>query len=374
VIFQKGHEGSEAISLYFHIPFCTKKCPYCHFYVVPNTQAFHPLLAEGLEKEWELRRAQIESKNIVSIYFGGGTPTLFGPRQIAKILDRIPEIPSDCEITIEANPEEATLELLAAYRQIGINRLSIGVQSLDDRSLQTLERIHNAAKAKEAILAACKAGFTNISIDLMYDLPGQTEASFRYCLDQIEDLPITHVSLYNLTFEPHTVFYKRKETLLPQIPSPTTSLKLLQSAVDALEAAELKRYEISAFGRPSIHNSGYWTGRPFLGFGPSAFSFWDKSRFRNVANLQRYVGRLREGLLPVDFEEKLQHPADLKELLAVQLRLKKGVDIETWNLPEETRKTLERLKLEGFVKQTKTVWQLTDKGILFYDTVAVEII
>jgi oxygen-independent coproporphyrinogen-3 oxidase len=248
------------------------------------------------------------------------------------------------------------------------------VQSLDDRSLQTLERIHNAAKAKEAILIARKAGFKNISIDLMYDLPGQTEASFRYTLDQIADLPITHVSLYNLTFEPHTVFYKRKEVLFPQIPSPAASLKLLQSAIDALETIGLKRYEISAFGLPSIHNSGYWTGRPFLGFGPSAFSFWDKSRFRNVANLQRYVSHLRKGLLPVDFEEKLQHPADLKELLAVQLRLKKGVNIENWNLPKETHKTLEQLKLEGFVKQTKTVWQLTDKGMLFYDTVAVEII
>lgn len=361
------------ISLYFHIPFCTKKCPYCHFYVIPNHQAFHPLLAEGLEKEWGFRKPEIETKPIASIYFGGGTPSLFGPRSIGDILSRI-QTPPSCEITIEANPEEASEPLLAEYRKLGINRLSLGVQSLDDRSLQTLERIHSAAKAKEAIWAAARAGFTNISIDLMYDLPGQTEASLRYTLDQIKDLPIAHVSLYNLTFEPHTVFYKRKEKLLPQVPSPPESLRLLQNAVDALESAGLKRYEISAFGLPSVHNSGYWTARPFLGFGPSACSFWNKSRFRNVANLQRYARSLNEGRLAIDFEEKLQYPADVKELLAVQLRLKKGVDLSSWNLPEETDKTLQQLKREGFVQQTNSLWQLTDKGMLFYDTVAVELI
>ncbi len=366
--------GENLVSLYFHIPFCTKKCPYCHFYVVPNQKNFHALLAEGLKKEWELRAPQVESKKIASIYFGGGTPTLFGPEQIAAVLERIDGKSTDCEITIEANPEEATYELLAEYRRIGINRLSLGVQSLDDRSLQTLERIHSAAKAKEAILAGAKAGFTNISIDLMYDLPSQTESSFRYTLDQLADLPISHVSLYNLTIEPHTVFYKRRKTLLPQIPSPATSLHLLQNALDALEKVGLKRYEISAFGRPSIHNTGYWTARPFLGFGPSAFSFWEKTRFRNIANLQRYVKLLKEENFPVDFEEKLSYPADLKELLAVQLRLKAGVDIDAWPLPEETHKTLRKLELEGFIRQTSSVWQLTDKGMLFYDTVAVELI
>ncbi len=370
-----AHDGGEdSISLYFHIPFCTKKCPYCHFYVIPNQQPFHRLLAEGLKKEWQLRSFQIQSKKIESVYFGGGTPTLFGPRQIADILERIQGLSPDCEITIEANPEEATEDLLAEYRQIGVNRLSLGVQSLDDRSLQTLERIHSAAKAKEAILAGSRAGFTNISIDLMYDLPSQTEASFRYSLDQLSDLPITHVSLYNLTIEPHTVFYKRRTTLLEQIPSPATSLHLLQHAIEALENLGLKRYEISAFGRPSIHNSGYWTARPFLGFGPSAFSFWEKTRFRNIANLQRYAKLLNDGKFPVDFEEKLAYPADLNELLAIQLRLKAGVNIETWPLPEETKKTLQRLEREGFMKQTASVWQLTDKGMLFYDTVAVEII
>lgn len=362
------------ISLYFHIPFCKKKCPYCHFYVIPDTKAFHPLLAEGLEREWLLRQPEIRNKEIRSIYFGGGTPTLFGPEQIGRVLSRISGKTPDCEITIEANPEEATEELLRAYRETGINRLSLGVQSLDDRSLQTLERIHSAKRAKEAIWAARKAGFTNITIDLMYDLPGQTEASFRYTLDQMADLPITHLSLYNLTFEPHTSFYKRKDLLLSQVPPPETSLKLLQMAVESIEAKGLKRYEISAFGLPSVHNCGYWTGRPFLGFGPSAFSFWEGKRFRNIANLQRYVKQLREDRFPIDFEESLSYPADIKEKLAVQLRLREGVNTSQWNIPPETVEALENLRKEGYLEKEDLKWKLTEKGMLFYDTVAVELI
>ncbi|MDP1607782.1 MAG: radical SAM family heme chaperone HemW [Chlamydiales bacterium] len=367
------NQANFPISLYFHIPFCTKKCPYCHFYVVPNKPDFHRLLEKGLELEWGLRKELIRNKPITSIYFGGGTPTLFGPKPIARVLERI-SFESNPEVTIEANPEEATKELFSEYRQIGINRLSLGVQSLDDRSLQTLERSHSAKRALEAIFAAAEAGFTNISIDLMYDLPGQTEASFLYTLEQIKKLPITHVSLYNLTIEPHTVFYKRREMLKPQIPSSDTSLRLLQHAINTLEGMGLARYEISAFGRPSIHNSGYWTGRPFLGFGPSAYSFWGKSRFKNTANLQRYVKSLEQGILPVDFEETLPYPANLKELLAIQLRLKTGVNIENWDLPKDTLHTLERLQQGGFLQQTASTWQLTDKGMLFYDTVAVELI
>ena len=362
------------ISLYFHIPFCTKKCPYCHFYVIPNTKAFHPILAEGLAMEWSLRRDQIGDNEIQSIYFGGGTPSLFGPDQIQSILGRITNRTPNCEITIEANPEEASENLLRAYRQIGINRLSLGVQSLDDRSLQTLERIHDAKRAKEAIFAAHKAGFTNISIDLMYDLPGQTESSWRYTLDQIADLPIAHLSLYNLTFEPHTSFYKRKETLLPLVPKEELSLQLLQTAVHTIESAGLKRYEISAFGLPSIHNSGYWNGRPFLGFGPSAFSFWEGTRFRNIANLNQYTKILKTGTFPVDFEETLPYPDDVRERLAVYLRLKEGVDLQGWNLPETTHTVLDRLEKEGFLSNNGTRWKLTEKGMLFYDTVAVEII
>lgn len=352
------------ISLYFHIPFCTKKCPYCHFYVLPNRSDLRKILEDALALEWERQAPLIEGKEIASIYFGGGTPSLFGPDAIGRVLKRLGAF--DCEVTIEANPEESSLELFEQFRNLGINRLSLGVQSLDDRSLLELERIHSAERAKRAIFDAKQAGFENISIDLMYDLPGQTIESFRYTLDQLKELPIQHLSLYNLTIEPHTSFYKRKV----KIPTGEISLQFLNLALESLENLGLKRYEISAFGRPSQHNLGYWTARPFLGFGPSAFSYWEKERFRNIANLHRYARALKNNESPVDFREKLPFPADLRELLAVRLRLLEGVPAEDFAIvPSDTQE-----KLSPFLIRENGRIKLNESGMLYYDSIASEII
>lgn len=366
------------ISLYFHIPFCTKKCPYCHFYVIPNRVPFHKTLEEGLFLEWEARLPQIRGKKITSIYFGGGTPTLFAPEGIGKILKRIRSdgiaIEPSCEITIEANPEEVSETLFRHLIDLGINRLSLGVQSLDDRSLQTLERIHSAKRALEAIQAAAKAGIKNISIDLMYDLPDQTESSWNETLAKLSDLPIQHLSLYNLTIEAHTSFYKRRNLL--SFPDPLSSLRMLNAAIRSAEKIGLKRYEISAFAKENFqsrHNLGYWTGRPFLGFGPSAFSFWEEERFRNIANLQRYFRDLKNGILPIDFKEKLPSPQKYKELFIIGLRLLEGTTPHP-NAPQEMRETIDRFLKEGFLMKRKSKIALTEKGLLFHDTIASEII
>ncbi len=338
--------------------------------MIPNRLSYHQILTESLALEWEMQKPLLQNKTITSIYFGGGTPTLYNG--IGTLLEKIDRSP-DCEITIEANPEDSALELFTHLRSLGVNRLSLGVQSLDDRSLQTLERIHSAEKALQAIFDAQKAGFTNVSIDLMYDLPGQTEESWRYTLDQLSDLPIHHLSLYNLTIEPHTPFYKRKV----QIPTGELSLRFLTAALEKLEAIGLKRYEISAFAKPnheSRHNLGYWTGRPFLGFGPSAFSYWGKERFRNIANIHRYAKSLKEQTSPVDFREALPYPADIKELLAIRIRLKEGADLSLFSLPLETSAAIEKLKQGGFLRQNGSNLQLTDRGLLFYDTVATDLI
>ncbi len=358
------------VSLYFHIPFCTKKCPYCHFYVIPNRLSHHKLLSESLALEWHQQSPLLEGKTITSVYFGGGTPSLF--EGVGEVLQRIPLSP-DCEITIEANPEDSSQELFSRFRSIGINRLSLGIQSLDDRSLQTLERIHSAEKARQAIFDAQNAGFDNVSIDLMYDLPGQTEESWRYTLDQLPDLPIHHLSLYNLTIEPHTPFHKRK--VRPA--GGELSLRFLQTALEKLEGLGLKRYEISAFALPgheSRHNTGYWTARPFLGFGPSAFSYWNGERFQNTANIHRYAKHLKAGESPIAFKEHLSYPANVKELLTVELRLRKGVSLEQFNLPAETKASIENLKTLGLLKQDENQLQLTEQGMLLYDTVASELI
>lgn len=355
------------ISLYFHIPFCTRKCPYCHFYVVPNQARHRALLADALLLEWKKNLPLLEGKKIVSVYFGGGTPTLFGPDQLAPLLERIGRISG--EITIEANPEEADVVLLREYRKLGINRLSLGVQSLDDRSLQTLERIHSAKKAKEALWNAQEAGFDNVSIDLMYDLPGQTEASWEETLQQLGALPFHHLSLYNLTIEPHTPFHKRGV----QPAGGEKSLFFLQRALERFQQIGLERYEISAFareGKQAEHNKGYWTGRPFLGFGPSAFSYWEKERYRNVPNLLRYAKRLKQEDSPVDFRERLSDEAREKELFVIRLRLSEGAELPA----AVSEQTLHRLEEQGLLQQNKNRVTLTERGMLFYDTIATELI
>src|SRR5579864_9300472 len=247
------------VSLYFHIPFCRRKCPYCHFYVVPHETKAANALLESLRLEWDQNKHLIQGKNIISVYFGGGTPFLIGPEAITEILSWIQ--PSNAEITLEANPEDVTLPAMQAFAKAGINRVSLGVQSLDNPLLIVLGRHHSAQQAISAIQATNEAGISNITIDLMYEIPQQTLTSWKNTLAQLETLPITHLSLYNLTIEPQTVFYKKRAQLTPLLPSSEESLTMLNLAVASLEKMGLKRYEISAFAKKDFiarHNTGYW--------------------------------------------------------------------------------------------------------------------
>jgi oxygen-independent coproporphyrinogen III oxidase len=335
---------------------------------------------QALQKEWQQKASLLLGYSVVSVYFGGGTPTQLSPTSLCQILEMVrstAQLSSNCEITIEANPENLDLSLLENLRSSGFNRISIGVQSLDDSSLKILKRPHDAEKAIQAVKNAKMAGFDNISIDLMYDLPHQSLASWQLTLDRARDLPITHCSLYNLTIEPRTPFFRKKDEISRSMPTSALSLKLLEIALDHFQKANLFRYEISAFAKDGLisqHNTGYWTGRPFLGFGPSAFSYWNGSRFENHPNLLQYAKALDLGSSPVSFSESLAYPANVNELLAIHFRLLSGVEETKWNIPEETRKALIKLQEQGLLKKQHSHWSLTKKGTLFYDTVAEEII
>ena len=371
--------GNE-LSLYYHIPFCTRKCDYCHFYVLPNKESLKDELFEGFQLEWERWTSTISQYSIPSVYFGGGTPALFGPERIAALIKTIHvagKLDPQAEITLEANPENITYELMDAYRKAGINRVSIGVQSLSDELLKVLTRTHGAQKALDAVQACHAAGIKNISIDLMYDIPHQTSDQWNETLEKTVALPITHLSLYNLTFERHTVYFKKQQWLKKAVPNEELSLQMYKNAVDKFEQSGLHRYEISAFARAgnySRHNVGYWTGRQFLGFGPSAFSYYDGKRFRNVSNQSKYIKALKENLSPIDFEEELDPAAKARELFVIRMRLKEGCDLNQFALDPETLKTVNRLISEGYLEQQTQQVKLTDKGILFYDTVASELV
>lgn len=322
---------------------------------------------------------------VPSIYFGGGTPTLFGVDRLRILLETIrKEITptTDVEITIEANPETLTREYLHSLRQIGMNRLSVGVQSLDSDLLQMLGRNHTVQTIEKALLNAHEVGFNNISIDIMYEIPKQTWESWEKTVNRALYLPITHISLYNLTFEEGTPFYKKYDHLKTYLPSQEEGAKMLQYAVTTWEAAGMKRYEISAFARQekyrSQHNLGYWTGRLFLGLGPSAFGYINGERMQNMFPLKRYAEALVQGKEAVHFREKLEYPNNMRELLAIHLRVLEGVPLKKFRnlyaMDEETEKVIESLIKKGWIQKAVKYLQLTQTGILFYDCVAIELI
>lgn len=375
----QGSELGSYVSLYFHLPFCSKKCPYCHFYVIKTQSKSQTEYFAALKKEWMIKLPLLNGKTIISIYFGGGTPSQVHPSLMEDFFHLIFDSPvlidPKCEITFEANPEDLSSEYLSSLKTLPINRLSIGVQSLDDETLKTLDRTHDAKKAIESIIAANRAGFTNISIDLMYDLPYQTKKSWNTTLNSIKNLPITHLSLYNLTIEPQTVFFKKQKELKPHIPNESLSLYLLNKAIETCEAMGLYRYEISAFAKKgfySKHNTGYWIGREFHGYGCAAFSYFTKKRFKNVSNINQYINQINSNQTTIDFEEELDPLASSRELLAISLRLKEGVSKQ--KISPDLFYELEKLEKERFVLIGEQRVSLTEKGMLFYDTVASSII
>jgi len=380
-----GNQNLPEISLYFHLPFCTRKCDYCHFYVLPDQDTLKQQLLDGLFLEWKRLSLHLTPFKICSIYFGGGTPFLFGPQRIKQVMDWIRQdafLSPTAELTLEANPENVTADVMQAYVQAGINRVSLGVQTLDPALLQLLGRLHHPQTALNAIQTIIDTGISNLSIDLMYDLPQQTLAHWETTLNQVIQLPLTHLSLYNLTIEPHTLFFKRQESLRPHLPDEAASLAMYQMACQKLESVGLQQYEISAFAKPgyeSQHNSGYWTGRPFWGLGPSAFSYWEGKRFRNVAHLGRYCAALKKEESPIDFEEQLETYAHRRELFVIQMRLRTGVNLNEFiarhgPLDEMTHQMINHLEKEGFLTKEHSQIKLTQRGILFYDHVAAELI
>ena len=375
-------QSNQPLSLYFHFPFCKKKCPYCHFFVLSHAQQKEELFLKSLEIEWGLKQSLMQNKKIVSLYFGGGTPTLCVKGIVCVLKWAKHLLDRNAEITVEANPEDITPLLINRLLEIGVNRLSIGVQSLEDSLLRILGRTHTSQKAIDALYIAERQGLSNLSIDLMYELPSQTLAMWNNTLKQIRDLPITHLSLYNLTIEPNTLFDRKRSIIKPQLPSEEEGVAMLTRACDLFHKKGLQRYEISAFakkGSLSIHNTGYWIGRPFLGFGPSAFSYLNGIRSRNAAHFNHYIKKLEDKQLPVDFEEKLPYPANVHELLMLHLRLIAGVNLEEFEtnlgpLPLTAYHLLRKLDDQGLISYQKPHVALTEKGRLFYDYVAEELI
>jgi len=318
--------------IYIHVPFCKQACLYCNFHFSTNLALQNDFTA-ALLKEIELRIPYLNGETVETIYFGGGTPSLLSSASIRRILEAIHrnfKISSGPEITLESNPDDMQPELLQEWNKIGINRLSIGVQSFFTEDLIWMNRAHNGEQAVRAVEEAKKSGFDNFSLDLIYGSPGLTDEKWVQNLRTAISLEPPHLSCYALTVEPKTVLHKLiKDKKTPDI-QPDVQSGQFFAGIQLLESAGYEHYEISSFAQPgkrSRHNSAYWQSQKYLGLGPSAHSFNGTSRQWNISNNALYIRALSEDKL--DYEQEVLQPRDrLNEYIMTSLRTMEGLDLQ----------------------------------------------
>jgi len=364
--------------LYVHIPFCDGKCDYCGFYSVlaePRLIALYPALPAA-ELALELARVPaLAAEPVKTLYLGGGTPALLGADGLralaASLAARLP-LDSLEEWTVELNPASVTADLLREMRALGVSRLSIGVQSLDDAVLARIGRRHSAARARAAVRLAREAGFDDIGIDLIAGLPGVTPTQWRETLAQAAALNLTHLSVYALSVESGTALARRAAAGL-RLPDDDAQLDALDAAETALGEAGYVRYEISNYALPGFecrHNLGVWHGRDYLGLGPAASSRYGRARWTNAPDLGGYIAELAEGRPPPREEETLGAEDDACERASFALRLRDGIDplADAERFPalrdraEIWERRLERLARHGIAERGGRRWRLTARG------------
>jgi oxygen-independent coproporphyrinogen-3 oxidase len=375
-----GEEQAMAAGLYFHIPFCLRKCPYCDFYSRTDLTVL-PSFIDALQKELVLRA---ESDLAVdTVYFGGGTPSLCPPEAVGEILALARscfDLREDAEITLEANPGTLEAGTLVRLRAAGVNRLNLGVQSFREQGLQFLGRIHNRYDALTAIDQARTAGFGKLGLDLIYGLPGQTAADWRGDLEEALAVHPEHLSCYMLTFAPGTPMTDAVQAGRLQLPEEGGVAAMFESTSALLTAAGYAHYEISNYARTpdlrSRHNLKYWRFSPYLGFGPGAHSYRDGVRSWNRADLDLYRQRLAEDRRPAGGREVLTVEQQVLEALLLGLRLKEGFSIAAFEarfgiaVQATFGRLLHQLAREGCLADLPGRCALTVKGMRFHDSIA----
>ena len=324
--------------LYIHFPFCLKKCLYCDFNSAASSAAARQEYPELLLREMELRQQALpEPVRAATLYLGGGTPSLMDPDQVGNLIQTAARrfgLEADAEVTLEANPGTLTPERLAGYRAAGVNRLSLGIQSFEDRLLARLGRVHSKGEALSAFDAARKAGFSNISIDLMHSLPGQSPLQWRQALAQGIGLSAEHVSAYALSVEEGTPFAGLCAAGKLPLPDEEEAAAMFEATAELLESAGYRHYEISNFARPgrtSRHNGAYWSRDSYLGFGAGAHSFWNGNglgvRWSNALDPGEYGKAILSGSIPQREREVLTLEQAVSESFFLGLRVLTGLDL-----------------------------------------------
>ena len=367
--------------VYIHIPFCKKACHYCDFHFSTSLKNKN-LLLESLSSEIHFQRNFLK-KPIQSIYFGGGTPSLLDPSEINSIIEDLRrefQFSEQLEITLEANPDDFDdLIKIQEFKDIGINRLSIGIQSFDAKVLEKLNRSHNGEQAEKAIESALHAGFDNFSSDLIYGIPFQDFKTFKNSVDKLIDYQVPHISNYCLTIEENTVFGNWQKKNKINYPTDENTIREFEYMQNAFAKNNYSQYEISNFAKPnyeSFHNSNYWKNKTYLGLGPSAHSYDGENRYYNVNNNAKYIKSIQEDNQIPYSTERLSLQNKINEYIMTRLRTVWGIDLNylkqsfSYDLINKNQKYINQILANRLISISNNTIILTNKGKLLGDEIS----
>ncbi len=368
--------NKNALELYLHIPFCAMKCAYCDFLSFRAPERVYREYGEKLVEEIYSRSGAFVDRQVTSLFIGGGTPSIMPAQLMSEVLSVLHNcfnFSEDAEVTIEANPGTLTMDKLETYLEGGINRLSLGLQSADDNELRTLGRIHSYDEFLKSFQRARQAGFTNINIDLMSGLPGQTVQSWKHSLRKILMLKPEHISAYGLIIEEGTPFYERYADHPEELPDEDTDREMYHLTRTLLKEQGYHRYEISNYAKPGYecrHNIGYWTGADYLGLGLGSSSYINDHRFHNPADRNEYMNlNLLDPNAPICDLQELSHKDKMEEFMFLGLRMMQGVSgseflgrfgENMWNVYGEV---IAKLAEQGLIAVESPFIRLTELGI-----------
>ncbi|MGL4818371.1 MAG: radical SAM family heme chaperone HemW [Bacilli bacterium] len=362
-------------SAYIHIPFCQQLCHYCDFSKVYVKNQPVDAYIDALATEMEMTKGTVRVP-LDTLYIGGGTPSVLNKKQAERLFAHIHhhfEIGPQTEWTFEANPNDVTHQIAQVWLDAGVNRISLGVQSFDDRVLKAIGRTHKKEDVAQAMRILREVGFTNISLDLMYALPEQTMESYTHTLNEAVALQPDHLSVYSLILEPKTVFYIRHQKGKLTLPDNEMEAVMYEHTMDKLNAAGYKQYEISNYGRAgreSRHNQVYWRNESYFGFGVGSHSYVDGVRIGNVGVIPHYIQQIAEGKRPIREEHAITDEQKMEEEMFLGLRMLNGVCKETFeekygqSMEQIFKQTIADLKEENLLIEENGHVRLTRKGLL----------
>ena len=360
-----------SMEIYIHIPFCVRKCKYCAFFSVADRAELYQSYVDALCIELERRTVD---ETVETVYIGGGTPTVLSVNQIDRIINALArhyKLAPNVELTVEANPGTVDKIYLECLKSSGVNRLSIGVQSFDDRLLRSIGRIHNAREAVEIVTAA-KNIFDNVGVDLIYSLPHQSLDDLKHSVDQIKKLDVEHVSVYGLEVEEGTEFYRLQSEGRLELPSEELDEAMYDYVTTELPRLGWRRYEISNFAKPgfeSRHNLGYWSDAKYIGLGAGAHSYDHSERRSNVEDVSAYIDGINTGRDVSILEETIDRKSAIEEFCFLSLRKATGIDRNRFQKKFDTAiekifgNVIDELALDGLIDVDADHIRLTERGM-----------